>query len=77
MGNQEYKKILVSFLLSCIVCSQIWLNHIVDDCHFNYITKSEKKNLTSNVPPTYNFIHSTYLHYPSLIPIGTKGRLNG
>ncbi len=27
------------FLLSYILCSQIWLNHLMDDCHFSYITK--------------------------------------
>jgi hypothetical protein len=31
------------FLLSYLVCSQIWLNHIWVDCHFSYITKLEKK----------------------------------
>jgi hypothetical protein len=26
-------------------CRRIWLNYFLDDCHFNYITKSFKKNL--------------------------------
>ncbi len=32
------------FLLAFLVCSQIWLNHRMDDHHFSYITKlGEKK----------------------------------
>ncbi len=30
-------------LLSYLVCSQIWLNHVMDNCHFNCITKLKKK----------------------------------
>jgi hypothetical protein len=29
----------VFFSLVSLVCIQIWLNHLMDDCHFNYITK--------------------------------------
>ncbi len=32
------------FRLSYLVCSQIWLNYFLDDCHFGYITKSLKRN---------------------------------
>ncbi len=31
------------FLFSYLLCSQIWLNHLMDDRHFTYITKLEKK----------------------------------
>jgi len=31
------------FLLSYLVCDQIWLNHLMDDHHFSYITKLERK----------------------------------
>ncbi len=31
------------FLLSYLFCSQIWLNHLMDDCHFSYITNLQKK----------------------------------
>jgi hypothetical protein len=31
------------FLLSYLVCNQIWLNHLRDDGHFSYITKLKKK----------------------------------
>jgi len=33
------------FLLSYLVCSQIWLNHIMDDHDFSYIKKLEKKTV--------------------------------
>ncbi len=26
------------------MCNQIWLNYFLDDCHFDYITKSLKRN---------------------------------
>jgi hypothetical protein len=37
------------FLLSYLVCSQIWLNHLMDDRHFSYIHHNKidpKKNLS-------------------------------
>jgi hypothetical protein len=46
VGSQEYRRILVFFLLSYILCSQIWLNYFLDSCHFGYITKSLKETLT-------------------------------
>ncbi len=33
------------FLLSYLVCSQIWLNHFVNDGHFGCITNSLKETL--------------------------------
>jgi len=38
-------KVLLFFQkkLSYLVCSQIWLNLVVDDCHFRDITKLKKK----------------------------------
>jgi hypothetical protein len=41
--SQKYRKILFVFLLSYLVCSQIWLNHLMDYCHFSYMTKLKKK----------------------------------
>jgi hypothetical protein len=32
-------------LLSYLICSQIWLNHPMDDHHFSYITKLKNKPL--------------------------------
>jgi hypothetical protein len=32
-GSQEYSSLFP--LVSYIICSQIYLNHVVDDCHFN------------------------------------------
>jgi hypothetical protein len=32
-------------LYSYLLCSQIWLNYFLDDCHFGYITKSFKETL--------------------------------
>jgi hypothetical protein len=37
------RKFFWTILLSFQVCSQIWLNNFLDDCHFGYITKSFKK----------------------------------
>jgi hypothetical protein len=47
-GSWEYRKIMFVFLLSYLVCSQIWLNHLMDDQHFSYITKlgGKKKQKT-------------------------------
>jgi hypothetical protein len=39
----------VFFLLSDLVCSQIWLNYFVNDDHFDYVTKSLKKTLVQHV----------------------------
>jgi len=41
-GSQEYGKILF-FLLSKLVCSQIWLNDFLDDYLLGCFTKSLKK----------------------------------
>ncbi len=45
---KEYRRILFFFfflvLPSYLVCSQIWLNYFLDDCHFGYITKILKRN---------------------------------
>jgi hypothetical protein len=35
----EYRRILFFFLLSYLVCNQIWVDHHMDDCHFRYIIK--------------------------------------
>jgi hypothetical protein len=47
VGSQEYRRIPVFFfffLLSYLFCSQIWLNHLMDDDrHFSYITKLTQK----------------------------------
>jgi hypothetical protein len=32
-------------LLSYLICSQIWLSHPMDDCHFSYITKLKKNKM--------------------------------
>jgi hypothetical protein len=40
---KEYRRILIFFLFSCLVYSQIWLNHLMDDHHFSYITKLKQK----------------------------------
>jgi hypothetical protein len=42
-GSQEYRRMLFFFLPSYLLCSQIWLNYLLDDHHFGYITKSLKK----------------------------------
>jgi hypothetical protein len=45
VSNQEYRKILFFFILSYLVCNQIWLNYFLDDHHFDYITKSLKETM--------------------------------
>ncbi len=49
--QQEAKNVGTSvfFLLSYLVCSQIWLNYFVNDDHFDYVTKSLKKTLVQHV----------------------------
>ncbi len=42
VSSQEYRRILVSFLLSYLVCNPIWLNYFLYDRHLGYITKSFK-----------------------------------
>ncbi len=51
LGSQEYRKILFFFLLSYLICSQIWLNHLMDNHHLCYITKLKKRTLIIS----YNF----------------------
>jgi len=71
------------FLLSYLVCSQIWLNHLMDDCHFSYITKLEgkkKKNLVTYQGKNQKFVlivRTTYLKIsPSFIYGNLKMRLD-
>jgi hypothetical protein len=44
----------VLFLLSYLLCSQIWLNYFVNDDHFGYVTKSLKKTLVQDVKHVQN-----------------------
>jgi hypothetical protein len=49
------------FLLSYLVCSQIWLNHLMDDHHFSYIyitklTQKKKKPESSTCRQLEHFI---------------------
>jgi len=41
--NPKIKKDVFKELLSYLACSQIWLNLLVDHCHFGYITNVTKK----------------------------------
>jgi hypothetical protein len=47
VGSQEYRRIFFP-LLPYLVCSQIWLNYFLNDCHFDYITKSLKETLVAS-----------------------------
>jgi hypothetical protein len=49
VGSQEYRRILIFFLLSFLVCRPIWLNYFLSDHHFGYITKSLKETLLETV----------------------------
>jgi len=53
------KDFVFFFLLSYLVCSQIWLNHLMDDHHFfSYITTKltpKKKTWVLNMLPTWTF----------------------
>jgi hypothetical protein len=40
--SQEHIKNLPFVQLSYLVRSQIWLNHFLDDCHFDYIIKESQ-----------------------------------
>jgi 1,2-phenylacetyl-CoA epoxidase catalytic subunit len=37
-------------LLSYLACSHIWLNLLVDHCHFGYITNATKKEWLDHSP---------------------------
>jgi 1,2-phenylacetyl-CoA epoxidase catalytic subunit len=37
-------------LLSYLACSQIWLNLLVDHCHFGYITNATEKEWLDRSP---------------------------
>ncbi len=49
VDSLEYSWILCFFLLSYLVCSQIWLNCFLDHCHFDYFTKSLKETLLATM----------------------------
>jgi hypothetical protein len=42
-ANSQIIKGFLNFLLSYLLCSQIWLNLVVDDHQFGYITKLKNK----------------------------------
>jgi hypothetical protein len=47
-GSNQWPKLqkdVLKILLSFLACSQIWLNLLMDDCHFGYITKLSKTNI--------------------------------
>jgi hypothetical protein len=50
-------------LLSYLVCSQIWLNHLMDDHHFSHITKLKKNNAGASSVYVSFFQISTYYYY--------------
>jgi hypothetical protein len=46
---QEYRKLLVFFfLISYLVCSHNWLNHLMDNHHFSYTTKINNNKFILN-----------------------------
>jgi len=68
VGSQEYTNfyfyLFIYFgLPSYLICSQIWLNYFLDDCHFGYVTKSLKETL-----------HSLRCHTSKIIHLGHKNR---
>jgi len=46
---QKYKNILVFKKKSYLFYNQIWLNHLMDDCHLSYIIKLKNETLSSSV----------------------------
>ncbi len=44
ISRKEFLFQIARFFLISEVCSQIWLNHLMDDHQFSYITKLKKKN---------------------------------
>ncbi len=52
--SQEYRRIFFFsffFFFSYLVCSQIWLNRLIHDHHFSYLTKQEKKKRGTHREP--------------------------
>ncbi len=40
IATRQHRTVLFFFGLSYLTWSQIWLNYFLDDCHFDYMTKS-------------------------------------
>jgi hypothetical protein len=59
--SQEYYRFWFSFLLSYLVCNQIWLNHLMNDCHFSYITKLKRN-------PSWTLSFIGYVAMPIILP---------
>jgi hypothetical protein len=61
----KYIFFIKKFLLSYLPCNQVWLNHLMDDCNFNYITKLKKKTMFLIIFCRYIFVYIdlTYVLY--------------
>jgi hypothetical protein len=75
--SQKYEGCLKFFLLSYLVCSQIWLNCLLDDCHFNYIRKRKKKNSGSRFVSWSTLFFTQVLAKHNNIYHGDWGRGHG
>jgi hypothetical protein len=52
---------MFEILLSYLACScQIWLNLLMDDCHFGHITKSTPKKKKTTLVPASFFLLAIY-----------------
>jgi 1,2-phenylacetyl-CoA epoxidase catalytic subunit len=56
-------------LLSYLSCSQIWLNLLVDHCHFDYITNSTKKEWLDHSPELKKDLKKKLLPYSDVSQI--------
>ncbi len=46
---KNIERFWVYFLLSYLVCSQIWLNHLMEYCHFSYVRKLKKNSFALRI----------------------------
>jgi hypothetical protein len=71
--SQKCEGYLNIFLLSFLVCSQIWLNFLMDNRHFSHITKMKKKQKNRKLRRPSN---SRSVECPALSPHTSSDRWN-
>lgn len=60
-GSKKYRRILAFFFIFIFSFSQSWLNCLMDDRHFGYVTKLERKTLLKHSSSVFFFFSSPIL----------------
>jgi hypothetical protein len=66
VGRHKYRKTFIYFFLSYLICSQIWLNHHLDNPQFGNITKLTKKKERKKERKKEIVLHHVWLSNSSL-----------